>query len=93
MARINSVIGRPSSGATVQMAPPAATDRSSSQAWGQFQSGLGDVTRGRVSLLMLDSLILLLVAFPGTANDCFDPVTTAPISPRPGNGLADGSKI
>lgn len=64
MARINATLGRPSSGATVQTAAPMASDRSSSQtAYGQFTSGLGDVTRGRVTLLMLDSLILMLVAF------------------------------
>ncbi len=30
--------------------------------------------------------------FPGTAKDCFN-VNTVPVSPRPGNGLARGSKI
>lgn len=53
------------SGASVQTAPPAASSASSGQqgAWGEFSSGVGDVTQGRVSLLMLDSLILLLVLF------------------------------
>lgn len=64
MARVSSVIGRASSGGTVQTAPPAASDRSASQsAYGEFKAGIGDVTRGRVSLLMLNSLILLLVVF------------------------------
>lgn len=36
---------------------------------------------------------LLIEEFPGTARDCFDPVTTQPITPRPPNGLADGSKL
>jgi hypothetical protein len=63
MARVNNVLGRTSSGATVQTAPPAASDRTSQTAWGQFQAGLGDVTQGRVTLLMLDTLILLLIAF------------------------------
>jgi hypothetical protein len=35
----------------------------------------------------------LIAAFRGTAQDCFDPVTTAPISPRPANGLPYGGKI
>lgn len=63
MARLNSVLGRTSyagAGATSQMTPPPA---SSPGAIKEFRSGLGDVTRGRVSLLMLDSLILLLVVF------------------------------
>lgn len=29
----------------------------------------------------------------GTATDCYDPVTTAPVSPRPGNGLPHCGKI
>ena len=36
---------------------------------------------------------LLIEAFTGTASDCFDRGTTTPVSPRPANGLADGSKI
>lgn len=66
-SRLNSVIGRGYAGGTVQTAPPAASDRSSSQgapsAYGEFMSGVGDVTQGRVSLLILNSLVLLLVVF------------------------------
>jgi uncharacterized protein (TIGR02646 family) len=36
---------------------------------------------------------LLIQEFLGTATDCFDPNSTAVVSPRPSNGLADGSKI
>ncbi|MBS0206748.1 MAG: HNH endonuclease [Planctomycetes bacterium] len=36
---------------------------------------------------------LLIKEFKGTAVDCFDPNTTHTISPRPANGLADGSKL
>jgi uncharacterized protein (TIGR02646 family) len=36
---------------------------------------------------------LLIAEFLGTATDCFDPNTTALISPRPPNGLPHGSKI
>ena len=36
---------------------------------------------------------LLIEAFPGTAADCFDAKSTDIISPRPLNGLANGSKI
>ena len=32
-------------------------------------------------------------AFPNTAADCFDPLSTAPVSPRPQNALAGGGKI
>jgi hypothetical protein len=32
-------------------------------------------------------------AFPRTAADCFDPTSTAPVSPRPKNALAGGGKI
>ena len=35
----------------------------------------------------------LISTFPNTAADCFDPITTAPTSPRPANGLANGSKV
>ena len=35
---------------------------------------------------------LLIQEFPGTARDCFDPLTTNVVSPRPANELADGSK-
>ena len=35
---------------------------------------------------------MLIQEFIGTAADCFDPVTTRTISPRPATGLADGSK-
>lgn len=64
MARLDNVLGRAQGSATVQTGAPPASDRSSSQgAWGEFQSGVGDVTRGRVTLLMLDTLILLLVLF------------------------------
>jgi hypothetical protein len=31
-------------------------------------------------------------AFIGTATDCFDPITTAAVAPRPGNGIAHGGK-
>jgi hypothetical protein len=64
MARLNSVLGRTSyagAGATSQMTPPPSSSPTS--AVKEFRSGVGDVTRGRVSLLMLDSLILLLVVF------------------------------
>jgi len=63
---LNTRLGRGAAGGavgTVQTAPPPAADPSSSSAYGEFRSGLGDVTRGRVSLLMLNSLILLLVVF------------------------------
>jgi uncharacterized protein (TIGR02646 family) len=33
-----------------------------------------------------------IAAFVGTASDCFDPATTVPVSPRPGNGLAHCGK-
>lgn len=62
MGRLNSVLGRTSMAGgvtTMQPSPPA----SAPSAAREFTSGLGDVTRGRVSLLMLDSLILLLVVF------------------------------
>jgi uncharacterized protein (TIGR02646 family) len=36
---------------------------------------------------------LLIKEFDGTATDCFDPNTTHIISPRPANGLPDGSKL
>lgn len=36
---------------------------------------------------------LLIQEFIGTATDCFDPNTTHVISPRPANGLAEGSKL
>jgi uncharacterized protein (TIGR02646 family) len=36
---------------------------------------------------------LLIAEFPGTATDCFDPDSTAPVSPRPDTGLANGAKI
>jgi uncharacterized protein (TIGR02646 family) len=36
---------------------------------------------------------LLIEEFTGTATDCFDPNTTATVSPRPPNGLPHGSKI
>ena len=32
-------------------------------------------------------------SFPGTARDCFDNQTFLAVSPRPANGLADGSKV
>lgn len=35
----------------------------------------------------------LIAAFPGTANDCFEPVTYRPASPRPPNGLPYGGKL
>ncbi len=35
---------------------------------------------------------LLIQEFRGTAKDCFDANTTLPVSPRPANGLPDGSK-
>lgn len=35
----------------------------------------------------------LINAFTGTAQDCFDPKTTAVVSPRPANGLPHGSKV
>ncbi len=36
---------------------------------------------------------LLITEFTGTAVDCFDPLTTLPVTPRPANGLDDGSKV
>ncbi|HEY5312116.1 MAG TPA: hypothetical protein VIK18_06335 [Pirellulales bacterium] len=36
---------------------------------------------------------LLIEEFHGTAADCFDPVTTLPVTPRPDNGLAATSKV
>ncbi len=36
---------------------------------------------------------LLIAEFRGTATDCFDANSTAVVSPRPPNGLADGGKI
>lgn len=65
MSSLNARLGRGSvsSGATVATAAPPASDRSSSTAYGEFKSGVGDVTRGRVSLLMLNSLVLLAVVF------------------------------
>jgi uncharacterized protein (TIGR02646 family) len=36
---------------------------------------------------------LLIAEFRGTAKDCFDANTTALVSPRPPNGLANGSKL
>jgi len=63
--RTNALLGRGSSGGTVQVGAPAASDRSASQAsaYGEFVSGVGDVTQGRVSLIILNSLVLLLVVF------------------------------
>lgn len=66
MARLNATLGRGTSGGTVTTAPPAASDRSASQsngAYGEFVAGVGDVTQGRISLIILDTLILALVAF------------------------------
>lgn len=64
MSNLNARLGRSVVPVgTVQTAPPPATDRASSSAYGEFRSGLADVTRGRVSLLMLNSLVLLLVVF------------------------------
>lgn len=64
MARLDGVLGRASSmagGVSSQMtAPPASSPGSARK---EFSSGVGDVTRGRVSLLMLDSLILAMVVF------------------------------
>lgn len=64
MARLNSTLGR--SGATVATAAPVASAPSSGgapSAYGEFVTGVGDVTQGRVSLLILNSLVLLLVVF------------------------------
>ena len=36
---------------------------------------------------------LFIDGFPGTAAECFDDATTEPVTPRPSNGLADGSKV
>jgi len=36
---------------------------------------------------------LLISEFVGTAADCFDPVTTTVVRPRPVNGLSDGGKL
>lgn len=62
--RLNATLGRSGGGATVVTGAPMASDRSAQQtAFGEFSSGVADVTRGRVSLLMLNSLVLLLVVF------------------------------
>lgn len=63
MSGVNSILGRGMSGGTITSAPPPATDRTSSNAYGQFQSGARDVMQGRVSLIMLDSIVLLFVVF------------------------------
>lgn len=64
MSSIDRVLGRVSmaGGGTSAMTPPPSAS-SPVSARKEFASGIGDVTRGRVSLLMLDSLILLLVVF------------------------------
>lgn len=36
---------------------------------------------------------LLIDRFKGTAIDCFDSITTNPVTPRPNTGLANGSKV
>jgi hypothetical protein len=60
--RLDRALGRTSyaGGGAVTMAAPSTVSPSARQ---EFSSGVGDVTRGRVSLLMLDSLILALVVF------------------------------
>ena len=65
MARLDSVLGRTSlaGGSNATMMPSQGSAQTAQSARQEFSSGLGDVTRGRVSLLMLDSLILLLVVF------------------------------
>lgn len=63
---VNAMLGRGlSSGAVVQHNAPAASDRSASTAgaYGQFVAGIGDVTQGRISLLILDTLVLAMVVF------------------------------
>jgi uncharacterized protein (TIGR02646 family) len=37
--------------------------------------------------------LALISTFPNTAADCFDPVSTVSVSPRPASTLANGSKI
>ncbi len=60
---LNNVLGRrPGGGATVTSAAPAASSANSS-AYGEFSAGIKDVTQGRVSLLMLNTLIVLLILF------------------------------
>jgi hypothetical protein len=63
MSRLSGVLprGAASGGTVTTAAPPASAPGAS--AYGEFRSGLGDVTSGRVSLLMLDTLILALVVF------------------------------
>jgi hypothetical protein len=63
MSRLSGVLpqGR-AAGGTVTTAAPAASAPGGG-AYGEFRSGLGDVTSGRVSLLMLDTLILFLIVF------------------------------
>lgn len=63
MDRVKSSTG--GGGAALVTSPPPASSRGSSQpnAFGEFQSGIADVTQGRVSLIILDTLILLLIAF------------------------------
>lgn len=55
-------------GATVQTAAPGTTNTSSGMAnavgaFGQFQSETSSLLQGKVSLLMLDTLVLALVVF------------------------------
>lgn len=64
MARLSGVLPRGAGvGGTVTTAPPPASSPAPTSAYGEFRTGIGDVTSGRVSLLMLDTLILLLVVF------------------------------
>jgi hypothetical protein len=63
MGRLNATLGRTSYAGTGGPATQSPATASSPGATREFRSGLGDVTQGRVSLLMLDSLILLLVVF------------------------------
>lgn len=67
MARLSGSVLNRGSGGTVVMAAPAGSSPGSTSgapsAFGEFTSGVGDVTQGRISLLILNSLVLLLVVF------------------------------
>lgn len=60
-----ALMDRVKAGPTVQTAAPPASAPGSVQAsaFGEFKSGITDVTQGRVSLLILDTLILLMIGF------------------------------
>lgn len=59
-SRADSIIKR-SVASTRVMAPPAASDKAGFVS--EFSSGVSDVMQGRVTLLMLNTVVLGLVAF------------------------------